>query len=133
VHAERPEVIAVPNTAMRFKPPAEAVASSSATIASASASGSSGGRHGRPSRGDREREGATGTEEGGAPRTVYVLRNGKPEPVSIKSGLSDGTVSEVVSGELKEGDPVVVDATVAGKPSGSGGGQQQSPRMGRMF
>jgi HlyD family secretion protein len=125
VYAERPDVIAVPNTAMRFKPPAEAVASSSATIASASAPTSSGRSHRHP------REGSP-AEEGGAPRTIYVLRSGRPEPVSIKSGLSDGTVSEVVSGEINEGDQVVVDATVAGKPSSSGGGQSGG-RMGRMF
>lgn len=126
VYAERPEAIAVPNAAMRFKPPAEAIASSSATIASASPSSSGGGRGHRP-----QRDGAT--EEGGAPRTIYVLRGGKPEPVSIKSGLSDGTVSEVVSGDLEEGDAVVTDATVAGRPASSGPGGQQSGRMGRMF
>ena len=75
-------------------------------------------------------------EESNAPRTIYVLRGGKPEPLTIKSGLSDGTVSEVVSGEIKEGDQVVVDATVAGKPAssaGGGAGQQGAGRMGRMF
>ena len=34
VHAERPDVLAVPNAALRFKPPAEAIASASATLAS---------------------------------------------------------------------------------------------------
>lgn len=127
IYSERPDAVAVPNAAMRFKPPAEALPSSSTTIASAATPGASGPRRERPPRD----HGANG-EESSAPRTVYVLRAGKPEPVSIKSGLSDGTVSEVVSGELHEGDQVVVDATVPGKPASSGG-QQGGGRMGRMF
>jgi HlyD family secretion protein len=132
IYSERPDAVAVPNAAMRFKPPAEALPSSSTTIASAATSGSTGRRE-RPSRDHAGGGGGAGEE--GATRTVYVLRGGKPEPVSIKSGLSDGTVSEVVSGELKEGDQVVVDATVPGRPSGSAGpgGQQSGGRMGRMF
>jgi HlyD family secretion protein len=124
VYAERPDVVAVPNAALRFKPPAEAVTSATATIASASASPS--GKRSRP-----PRDGAS-TDEAGATRTVYVLRAGKPEPITIKSGLSDGTLSEVMSGELKEGDAVIVDATVAGKPASSGA-PQNTGRMGRMF
>ena len=42
-------------------------------------------------------------------RTVYILRNGDAVPVSIKTGLTDGTRTEVISGDLKDGDQVVVD------------------------
>ena len=42
-------------------------------------------------------------------RTVYVLSGGKPKPVQIKIGISDGIVTEVTEG-LKEGDPVVTAA-----------------------
>jgi HlyD family secretion protein len=38
---------------------------------------------------------------------VWVLRNGKPVPVSIKTGLDDDTYTEVLGG-LKAGDQVVV-------------------------
>ena len=64
-------------------------------------------------------------------RTIYVLRGGHPEPVEVKTGLSDGTITEVVSGDLKEGDQVIIEATVAGKPASSSAAQP--PRMGRMF
>lgn len=125
VYAERADVVAVPNAALRFKPPAEAIASASATIASATPPPSGSGRP------PRDRNAPAGEE--GAPRTVYVLRGGRPEPVSIKGGLSDGTVTEVLGGELHEGDLAIVDATVAGRPAGSAGGQGGTPRMGRMF
>ena len=39
-------------------------------------------------------------------RTVYVLSGGQPKPVQIKTGISDGVVTEVDEG-LKVGDRVV--------------------------
>ena len=56
------------------------------------------------------------------------MRDGKPAPVRIRTGLSDGTNSELVAGELKEGDLVITAAasgdaaaTVQGGRGGSGG------------
>ena len=46
----------------------------------------------------------------GDQRHVYVLANGKPEPVALTTGLSDGQRSEVSSGDLAVGDPVVIGA-----------------------
>jgi HlyD family secretion protein len=65
-------------------------------------------------------------------KTVWVMRGAAPQEVTIHTGLSDGTVTEVVDGDLHEGDVVVVDATSAdgnsspspgpGGPGGPGGG-----------
>ncbi|MCW5833347.1 MAG: hypothetical protein KIS78_13175, partial [Labilithrix sp.] len=63
-------------------------------------------------------------------RTVFVLRGGRPESVDVKTGLSDGTLTEIVSGGLAEGDLVILEANVAGRPASTGG---PPPRMGRMF
>jgi HlyD family secretion protein len=68
-------------------------------------------------------------------RTLYVLRDGVPHAVDVVLGLSDGSYTEVVSGDLHEGDDVITDATVNGgssgsKPSGgNGGGRNGPPRM----
>lgn len=40
-------------------------------------------------------------------RDIYVLRGGKPEKVSIKTGASDGKRTLVIEGDLKDGDAVV--------------------------
>jgi len=58
-----------------------------------------------------------------ATRTVYVLRSptGTPEAVTIKTGITDGTQTEVIDG-LKEDDPVVTAVTVGGA---AGTGQQR--------
>jgi HlyD family secretion protein len=58
-----------------------------------------------------------------------VLRGGKAEQVSIQIGLSDGTVTEVLSGELKEGDEVVVEATVQSAATSTPLGGGRSRRM----
>ena len=39
--------------------------------------------------------------------TVFVAKDGKPEPVRIKIGASDSDFSEIVSGSLKAGDSVI--------------------------
>jgi HlyD family secretion protein len=50
---------------------------------------------------------------------VYVAdEDGRPTAVDIVLGLSDGTFTEVVSGNLKDGQPVVIGTSLAGqKPS----------------
>ncbi len=59
-------------------------------------------------------------------RTLYVLRDGQPLPVDVTLGLSDGSYTEVVSGNLHEGDEVILDATVNGGSSSSSGGGSKS-------
>lgn len=49
----------------------------------------------------------------GANRTVWVLREGQPAAVNVVVGASDGRVTVVASGDLKEGAPVIVDETAA--------------------
>jgi HlyD family secretion protein len=75
---------------------------------------------------------ASGGGEGrGEPRTgtpgrVWVLDGDKLRPVSLVLGISDGAATEVMRGELKEGQEIVVGATGAAPRSGSGG---SAPRL----
>ncbi len=131
VYAERHDVLAIPNAAIRFKPPPEvasAIASAAGPAATLSVT-SAGGEiaTGLASARPPMRRGPPGDP---SEKTVYVLRDGRPQPVVIKTGLTDGTVTEVVSG-LNEGDQVILEANIAGKgPTPPPGGP---PRMGRMF
>jgi HlyD family secretion protein len=61
---------------------------------------------------------------------VYVLKEGKPSPVPVRVGASDGTNTQIV-GPLKPGDQVITGGGPKGKPKvggspfgGSGGGAQ---------
>lgn len=137
-YAERSDVIAVANAALRFRPPPE-VASAIAGDAGAPSASAGGGtppagssaRRGRPPSAN-----AATSADGTSHRTVYVLRGGVPEAVRITTGLSDGTVTEVLRG-ISPGDQVVTDVTISGKaggaPTGGGGSGGGTPRMGRMF
>src|SRR6266545_217144 len=62
--------------------------------------------------------GSTGRERRTSERTVYVLSVGRPRPVQIKTGISDGVVTEVIEG-LKEGDRVVTAELSSKSPAGS--------------
>ncbi len=62
--------------------------------------------------------GSTGRERRTSERTVYVLSVGRPQPVQIKTGISDGVVTEVIEG-LKEGDRVVTAELSSKSPVGS--------------
>ncbi len=109
VYAEKSEVLAVANAALRFRPP-DAVQGPPAGRSDASA-------------------GAPGRDE---TKVVHVLRSGAPVALSIVVGLSDGAVTEVVAGDLAAGDEVVVEATgpaasASGRAAPPGGG----PRMPR--
>ena len=63
---------------------------------------------------------------------VWVMRDGKLVPVVVRTGLDDGTLIEISSDDLKEGDEVVVNAVrpnapkpVPGeRPAAAGQGQQ---------
>ncbi len=47
-------------------------------------------------------------------RVLWVLRDGAPVPVAIKTGLSDGSVTEIADGDLREGDFLVTEAVTPG-------------------
>lgn len=42
---------------------------------------------------------------------VWVIRGGKPIRINIKTGISDGESSELLEGDLREGEEVIVDLT----------------------
>ncbi len=68
-----------------------------------------------------------------AQKYLWVMRGPKPEPVPVRVGLTDGSFTEIVSGDVNEGDSVVLEATSSDEPAGAarppGGGAGQPPRM----
>src|SRR5881392_1132284 len=82
VVAHRDDVLQIKNAALRYRPPDATPVQSKRTNAS---------------RGIRSGEGRSGAQEGRAERTVSVLGGaGGPRPVQIKTGISDGIVTEVI-------------------------------------
>jgi multidrug efflux pump subunit AcrA (membrane-fusion protein) len=56
--------------------------------------------------------GASGGAPGGA--SVYVLVNGRLARRAVTTGISDGKYVQIVKGDLKAGEPVVVGETLSG-------------------
>jgi HlyD family secretion protein len=95
IAARKDNVLQIKNAALRYRPTEAGFASSQTTTTQGGSRPSGGMRH---AVGGRERT----TSE----RTVYVLSGSRPTAVQIKTGISDGVVTEVIEG-LKEGDRVV--------------------------
>jgi HlyD family secretion protein len=113
--ARRDDVLKIPNQALRFKP------------ATARGGDKSGGPHGE-SAGKRNDAGQGGAPDGsrrvggeGRSKSKVWLRDpqGEPTPVEVKIGITDGAFSELVEGELKEGDDVIVGVEMPKGPHGS--------------
>ncbi|MGZ8248975.1 efflux RND transporter periplasmic adaptor subunit [Methylomagnum sp.] len=92
VTAEHKDALRVPVAALRFKPAAEEGAAPS-----------------RPA------------SRSAAEKKVYRLADGKPVAVPVQTGISDGKFIEIVSGEVREGNALVVEDLTAQK-SGQGAG-----------
>jgi HlyD family secretion protein len=90
VYAQRADVVQVPNAAIRFRPPADLIV------------------------GQKVPKGS------GAEKVVWVLRGINPEPVVIHAGVSDGTTTELLSGDLRPDDRLVTETLIAGKAGGPG-------------
>jgi len=54
-------------------------------------------------------------------QVLWILENDKPLRVQMTAGISDGNFTEILSGDLKEGDAVIVEAVGGAKKSGSAG------------
>ena len=137
--AQRPDSVKIPNAAFRFRPAETADAKKSGAAGTGTnQTAETGGRMregggagpgagagaGRPPGAGGGRPGGPGRMEPRSARTVYVLpasasrnedgtMNGKPQPVQVKTGISDGAFTEVLEG-LNEGDTIVTGQTAAG-------------------
>jgi HlyD family secretion protein len=101
---EHRDVLLVPNAALRFSPPAAAQPAEPAGSLVSSLLP-------RPPR-QRSRSANGG---GGGEKKVWVLRDGQPVAVPVTVGPSDGRLTELTSGELAAGTPVITE-TVGAAP-----------------
>ena len=116
VTSDKKNVLLVPNAALRFTPQAATSGNQSGGITSALTV-----RPGR--RGGGERSVTMGR---GAAQTVYVKDEvGKPKPIQITTGDTDGFKTEVLSGDLKPGMEVITSQLAAGATATQGGSRRQ--------
>lgn len=96
-------VLKVANAALRFKPAEDAVVAKTETTASPESTST----QQRP-RGQRQRTGnAQRTRSGGFGTLYTVDEKGTLTPIRVRTGLTDGSVTEIRGRELKEGTKVI--------------------------
>ena len=116
VTSEKRNALLIPNAALRFSPDREAAAARSQPGGVASVLVPVRPRRG----GSQPREVAIGR---GSRQTVYVLGDdGKPQAMQVVTGESDGSVTEIVGGDLKPGMQVITGRLATGDEGRSGGG-----------
>ncbi|MCX5743329.1 MAG: efflux RND transporter periplasmic adaptor subunit [Proteobacteria bacterium] len=120
------DTIKIPNSALRFKPAREQMQAAFAELGRRGSgsgsggwrrdggSGSGGGGSGRP------REGRPMGGPNGPPdrKQLYKLVDGKPKMVFVKVGLTDGSMTQLVEGDLQPGDQLITE--IQGLPAAPG-------------
>src|SRR6184192_1748901 len=107
--AHKDNVLQLKNAALRFRPPEAAASAQPRSTSSPSGQRPTAARERKPD------------------RTVYILSYGRPKSAQIKTGISDGIVTEVTEGS-KEGDRVVtaeLSSASASPPVNPFSGQQR--------
>ena len=106
--ASRSDVLCVPNQALRWQPTWEQITPSARLDLK------------RPSTANvQAADGVSGEEpriQLKSPAVWVVADDGLVRPIEVKTGLTDGMMTEIVSGRLEPGDPVVVHEVREAKP-----------------
>ena len=96
--ARADDVLAVPNAALRFQPSAEDA-----------------GRPAGPGTGTRQRQGSRRPNSDAAGRVWTLTGDGQLQPVRVHTGLSNGTATAVLDGNLQEGTTIVTGLVAANR------------------
>ena len=98
---QRDDVLLVPNAALRFVPPAMADSKPSGSIVSRLMP--------RPPQPKKQTPKAAASDA----KQVWVLHDGRPTPIPVQTGASNGRQTEITGGDLKAGMDVIVDYQAA--------------------
>jgi len=109
VTREIPQATRIPNAALRFRPTPEVIKRMRGEVVDKTTGGLLGGMGG-PRAGN-----ATGSENDGK-RTLWKVVNGEASLVRVKTGLTDGTFTELQEGDLAVGDDLVTDVPAGKAP-----------------
>ncbi|WP_343526671.1 efflux RND transporter periplasmic adaptor subunit [Sphingomonas sp.] len=119
VTSAKQNVMLIPNSALRFQP---------SDGAGQGGGGIAGSLTFRPR---RDRAARTATVQRGATQTVYVKgSDGKPQPIQIVTGDTNGSMTEVLSGGLKPGMEVITAQLSGDQSAAREPGQRRQGRQG---
>ncbi len=108
IYAEKEDVLRIPNASLRFHPTAQMLSQAAG--------------------GDPPIVAKADPSSG---RTIWVQHQGEAKPITVKTGITDGTLTEVSGDTIHEGDLVVIDVlggagtTTSGPAGGMGAGMRR--------
>ncbi|WP_242354944.1 efflux RND transporter periplasmic adaptor subunit [Anaeromyxobacter sp. SG64] len=132
VYAEKDDVVRIPNAALRFRAPpgfGQAEGASGGAARGDARAATPAGTAGQGANGPRGAGAGRGSGRAGD-RSVWVVRAGRPVQVPVVLGVSDGSLTELVKGEVQPGDAVVTEAQAARSGGAPGGGFPGGGRRG---
>ena len=101
-------VLTVPNAAFRFAPPVQQASRQSSGLLGMLFSGGGPGSQ-------RQRTTVTNEVTADGYRNLYVLQGGEPKKVAVKTGVTDGDMTQVLEGPLAAGDAVITAQSLAAR------------------
>jgi HlyD family secretion protein len=128
--SRKENVVVIPNMAMRFKPPDQKDEAQELLRQEGSRTAKPVGTR-RTSRAAGVGAGS-GNARGSRRATIYLLKDGKAQPVEVQLGITDGTKSEVLDEGIGENDAVIIAMSSTASASAQSGlanpFQPQRPR-----
>lgn len=122
------DVLTIPNMALRFRPPEEKEEAQELLRREQSRVAVRVGAK------RTSRQGASGGGARGARQVrIYVLRDGKAQPIEVQLGITDGSRTEVRAGDLQEDDAVIIGMSSAAASAGGGVANPFQPQQPRGF
>jgi HlyD family secretion protein len=113
---DRPDVLTVPDAALRYSPPGPAKEKASSSPFMPMTPPRMGGGQRKTGTGAGAGAGKADAASNALRGTVYVLENGAPKRVSVQTGGSDGQNTEITSGAIKAGTLVITDQETTKAP-----------------
>jgi HlyD family secretion protein len=103
--SQKDDILMVPNLAVRFRPPTEKREPREITRQAGHA-GAGGGRGPRSSEGSSRTTGGDGRD--GRWARIYLFKGQQLSPVQVRLGITDGSHTEVIEGEIEEGQQIIL-------------------------
>jgi HlyD family secretion protein len=124
------DALRVPNAALRWRPEEKQASSASPEERAARGAGQTG-----PAAAMKQFDRTAGGKARKAGQTIYTIgaEGSEPKAVEIKGGVTDNRYTEVVSGDLKAGDTVIVGLVTAKADAGKTPGGASGGPGGRRF
>ncbi len=140
--ASKQQVLLVPNAALRYKPKNNDNGRKNEADKAAEDKANSQRSGGESANGERKGNSAFGKNGGGrqggrsgrgknedlSAGKIYVLKDGQPEQVRVRVGITDGRFTEVMGRDLEAGTQIIVGELQANGQA-QGGGNMRGPRM----